>query len=203
MPPETCTGVIVVDALIGLSLRNFLCNESWAAAGADVGWRSMLVEEHLQDFLDLAGADRGPDAYALAFASVLIHYGKELQLPAALRHISGEVERPYIVPLLRLLAKGTRPRFTAEYKLKTLEEAAACGKPGAIAALIRREGLYSSHLTSWRKARRSGALGALEKRRGPKGRRRDPVMKETEKLRLEVARLEQRLRRAEVILEKR
>ena len=65
---------------------------------------------------------------------------------------------------------------------------------GAIAALIRREGLYSSHLTNWRKARRSGALGALKKRRGPKGRRSDPVTKEN-------ARLKQCLAQAEVILE--
>jgi transposase len=100
-----------------------------------------------------------------------------------------------------VLAKGRRRQFSGEYKLKILEAADACKEPGAIAALLRREGLYSSHLTSWRKARRSGALGALKKRRGPKGRRRDPVATENEKLRKENARLKQRLAQAEVILE--
>jgi transposase len=100
-----------------------------------------------------------------------------------------------------VLAKGKRRQFSGEYKLRILEETDACTEPGATAALLRREGLYSSHLTSWRKARRSGALGALKKRRGPKGRRRDPVAKENEKLRKENARLQQRLAQAEVILE--
>lgn len=100
-----------------------------------------------------------------------------------------------------VLAKGKRRQFTAEYKLKILEEADGCTASGSLSALLRREGLYSSHLTSWRKARRSGALGALKKRRGPKGRRRDPVAKENEKLRKENARLQQRLAQAEVILE--
>ena len=100
-----------------------------------------------------------------------------------------------------VLAKGQRRQFTAEYKLKILEEADACTEPGAIAALIRREGLYSSHLSSWRQARRSGALGALKKRRGPKGRRNDSVTQENERLRKENARLQQRLAHVEVILE--
>jgi transposase len=100
-----------------------------------------------------------------------------------------------------VLAKGKRRQFSGEYKLRILEETDTCKEPGATAALLRREGLYSSHLTSWRKARRSGALGALKKRRGPKGRRRDPVAKENEKLRKENARLQQRLAQAEVILE--
>ena len=100
-----------------------------------------------------------------------------------------------------MLAKGKRRQFTAEYKLSILEQADRCKEPGAIAALIRRERLYSSHLASWRKARRSGALGALKKRRGPKGKRRDPLAREVETLRKENARLQQRLAQAEVILE--
>ena len=60
-------------------------------------------------------------------------------------------------------AKARRRRFTAEYKQKILREAERCGKPGEIGALLRREGLYSSHLTAWRAARsrgeRAGAPG--------------------------------------------
>ncbi len=100
-----------------------------------------------------------------------------------------------------VLAKGQRRRFSAEYKLKILEEADRLTAPGATSALLRREGLYSSHLSTWRAARRRGALGALKKRRGPKGKRRDPVAGENKKLRKENARLRRRLEQAEMILE--
>lgn len=100
-----------------------------------------------------------------------------------------------------VLEKAQRRRFTAEYKLRILEEADTCQEPGAVAALLRREGLYSSHLTDWRRARREGALGALAKPRGRKGRRRDPVTQENEQLRKENARLRRRLELAEKILE--
>lgn len=100
-----------------------------------------------------------------------------------------------------VLAKGQRRQFGAEYKLKILEEADRCTEPGATSALLRREGLYSSHLSEWRAARRRGALGALEKRRGPKGKRRDPVATENEKLRKDNARLRRELAQAHTILE--
>lgn len=105
------------------------------------------------------------------------------------------------VPDSEVLAKAQRRQFSAEYKLKVLEEADACREPGQIAALLRREGLYSSHLTDWRKARRQGALGALKKGRGPKGQRRDPVTRENEQLRKENARLRRRLQQAQTILD--
>jgi transposase-like protein len=100
-----------------------------------------------------------------------------------------------------VLAKGQRRQFTAEYKLKILEEADRCTTPGATSALLRREGLYSSHLSEWRKARHRGALGALKKPRGPKGKRRDPVAKENEELRKANARLRRELAQALTILE--
>ena len=100
-----------------------------------------------------------------------------------------------------VLAKGQRRQFSAEYKLKILEEADRCTSQGATSALLRREGLYSSHLSEWRKARRSGALGALKKRRGPKGKRRDPVAQENDKLRKDNARLRRELAQALTILE--
>ena len=82
-----------------------------------------------------------------------------------------------------------------------LEEADRCKAPGATSALLRREGLYSSHLSAWREARRSGALGALKKPRGPKGERRDPVARENEELRRINARLRRELAQALTILE--
>ena len=100
-----------------------------------------------------------------------------------------------------VLAKAKRRQFSASYKLKILEETDASTEPGAIAALLRREGLYSSHLADWRRARRNGALGALSKRRGPKGRRRDAVTNENEQLRKENSRLRRELEQAKVILE--
>ena len=90
-------------------------------------------------------------------------------------------------------------RFTAGYKLRILEEADACRAPGEVGALLRREGLYSSQLTQWRRARREGSLKALSRPRGPKGRRRDEVAVENQQLRKENARL--RLEQANTILE--
>ena len=98
-------------------------------------------------------------------------------------------------------ARAKRRRFTAGYKLRILEEADACRAPGEVGALLRREGLYSSQLTQWRRARREGTLKALSKPRGPKGRRRDKVAVENEQLRKENARLRRRLEQAQTILE--
>ena len=97
--------------------------------------------------------------------------------------------------------KAKRRQFSAEYKLGILKEADGCQEPGQIAALLRREGLYSSHLTVWRRARREGSLKALAKPRGPKGRGCDPVTVENEQLRKENAGLRQRLKQAETILD--
>ena len=97
--------------------------------------------------------------------------------------------------------RAKRRRFSARYKLRILEEADACRAPGEVGALLRREGLYSSQLTQWRRARREGSHKALAKPRGPKGRRRDKVVVENEQLRKENARLRRRLEQANTILE--
>ena len=68
-----------------------------------------------------------------------------------------------------VVAKPKRRQFTAEYRLRVLEEADRCTQPGEVGRLLRREGLYSSHLTAWRKARRKGSLRELAaKKRGAK-----------------------------------
>ena len=72
--------------------------------------------------------------------------------------------------------KARRRAFTVEYKRKIVKEAEACRGPGEIGALLRREGLYSSHLTTWRQARDRGELapGTATKKRGPKAAPVDP-----------------------------
>ena len=70
-------------------------------------------------------------------------------------------------PAIEVVAKATRRRFTGEYKRKIVREADGCKTPGAIGALLRREGLYSSHLTTWRAARERGELAGGPKKRGP------------------------------------
>jgi transposase len=75
---------------------------------------------------------------------------------------------PAGVPDPELVERPKRRRFSAEYKLRVLRQAEACSRPGEIGALLRREGLYTSHLTAWRKQRDAGALEALGRPRGRK-----------------------------------
>jgi len=95
--------------------------------------------------------------------------------------------------------RPVRRRFSAEYKLRIVEEANAATEPGAVGALLRREGLYSSHLVDWRRQYRLGALSRLER---PRGRPRpNPLVAENERLRRQNKRLEQRLATATRIIE--
>ncbi|PZR67389.1 MAG: hypothetical protein DLM63_06675 [Solirubrobacterales bacterium] len=106
------------------------------------------------------------------------------------------------VPEVEVSAKAQRRRFTAEYKRKVLQEADACTKSGEIAALLRREGLYSSHLTSWRLLRERGELAGLTpKKRGPKARVADERDRVIVDLKRQLARTEERLERADLIIE--
>ena len=99
-------------------------------------------------------------------------------------------------------AKARRRRFTAEYKQKILREAERCQKPGEMGALLRREGLYSSHLTAWRAARARGERAGLEaKRRGTKPRVRDGQAERVAELEREVTRWQRRAERAEFLVE--
>src|SRR3954447_23619541 len=72
------------------------------------------------------------------------------------------------VPDPELVERAKRRRFSAEYKLRVLKQAEACTRPVEIGALLRREGLYTSHLTAWRKQRDAGALAGLDRPRGRK-----------------------------------
>jgi hypothetical protein len=104
-------------------------------------------------------------------------------------------------PAVEVVAKATRRRFTVEYKRKSLREADACKTPGAIGALLRREGLYSSHLTAWRGARERGELAGAPKKRGPARRVVDPRDKRLTELERERTRWQKRAERAEALVE--
>lgn len=106
------------------------------------------------------------------------------------------------IPDPAVTEKPVRRRFTAEYKLRILCEADRCIEPGQLGALLRREGLYSSHLTTWRKHRDEGTLAGLTpKRRGRKANPDAPLIAENERLKRETERLTARLRQAETIIE--
>ena len=106
---------------------------------------------------------------------------------------------PAGVPDPELVERPRRRRFTAEYKLRVLREADACARPGEIGALLRREGLYSSLLTEWRRQRERGALEALER---PRGRRKaDPRDGENAQLRRRLERAEAELEKARKVIE--
>jgi len=101
-----------------------------------------------------------------------------------------------------VVAKARRRRFTAEYKRRIVREADRCATTGAIGALLRREGLYSSYLTTWRAARDRGELEGLSpKQRGPKAAPPDPREKKIAEQEREIARLTKRAEHAEALVE--
>ena len=103
---------------------------------------------------------------------------------------------PEVVPM------AERRRFTAKEKLRILEEADVCTEPGEIGALVRREGIYSSYLSRWRRARDRGQLSALgEQQRGRKPAADAALVREVARLRRENERLQARLDQAEAIIE--
>ena len=101
-----------------------------------------------------------------------------------------------------MVAKAKRRTFTAEYKQRILQEAdSAAATPGGVGALLRREGLYSSHLVSWRRERRAGVLEALKPRKRSPRSERNPLAEENQKLRRQVGQLTEKLRKAEIIID--
>ena len=111
------------------------------------------------------------------------------------------LEQALGAPTIEVVAKATRRRFTGEYKRKIVRQADACKTPGAVGALLRREGLYSSHLTTWRAARERGDLAGAPKKRGPAPRVRDLRDKRIAELERESSRWRKRAERAEALVE--
>jgi transposase-like protein len=109
-------------------------------------------------------------------------------------------DEPTDIPDPEVVPKAKRRKFSAEYKRRILDEADSCTEPGQIGALLRREGLYSSHLTTWRRQRDRGLIQALSpKKRGRK--RKDELEREVARLQRENARLQARLEQAEMIID--
>jgi len=112
-----------------------------------------------------------------------------------------ELVRP-AAPDPEVVEKAVRRQFSASYKLGVLREADGCREPGEIGALLRREGLYSSHLAAWRRQRAAGELASLSPhKRGRKAKKRNPLQRRLAQLERDKARLTQRLQQAELIIE--
>jgi transposase len=125
---------------------------------------------------------------------------KKLKMVASATASAPALVAPAAAPDPEVRAVAKRRQFTAAYKLSVVEAADRCSNPGAIGALLRQEGLYSSHLTTWRRERAAGALVALARRRGRK------ATLSTEQKRLlavqaENARLKRELEQAHTLIE--
>ena len=119
---------------------------------------------------------------------------KQQQKQQQQKDLATRIPDPEVVP------KAKRRQFTAKYKLRIVREAEACTKPGQIGSLLRREGLYSSYLSTWRRQQEEGQLQALSaKKRGRKG--QDPSAEELAQLQGENERLRARLEQAEMIID--
>jgi transposase-like protein len=116
--------------------------------------------------------------------------------------VSNNNETQNSIPDPEVSEKATRRRFTAQYKIRILQEADNCTGFGQIGALLRREGLYASSLTTWRRQKERGTLDALSaKRRGPKKKKSDFTTRHSVELERENRTLRQKLKQAETIIE--
>lgn len=107
-----------------------------------------------------------------------------------------------VLPETEVAAKGKRRQYSAEEKRRILAEADACTKLGELGALLRREGLYSSHLVTWRRQRENGEIAGLTpKKRGRKAATVDPRDREIAELKQKLVRTELRLEKAEAIID--
>jgi transposase len=101
-----------------------------------------------------------------------------------------------------VVGRAVRRRFSADYKQRIIREVDAASDSGAIGRILRREGLYASHLSTWRKARGRAERAALEpKKRGPKASPKNPLQAENAKLKSQNVQLNKKLRRAELIID--
>jgi transposase-like protein len=124
-----------------------------------------------------------------------------MSLPFIKHHPSNGVKKDQ-PPQTEVVPKAKRRQFSASYKLRILEEYERATKPGERGALLRREGLYSSNLTAWRRQRDQGQIGALSpKQRGPKLSPDAALVREVTRLQKENQRLERKLKQAELIID--
>ena len=113
-----------------------------------------------------------------------------------------DTQVPVVMEDVQVAAKARRRTYTAEYKRRILKEADTCTTAGAIGALLRREGLYSSHLVVWRRTRGRGELTALApKKRGRKPTRVDPRDRKVTELERQLAEMTGRAERAEALVD--
>ena len=120
--------------------------------------------------------------------------------PVSVSSLAGPAPAPIADP--QVSDRPVRRHFTAEYKRRIVREAELSVAPGQIGSLLRREGLYSSQLSEWRKQEEQAALCALApKKRGRKAVADDPLVDENRKLRQEKVRLERRLAQAELVID--
>jgi transposase-like protein len=116
--------------------------------------------------------------------------------------MEARVEVPMTGEDVQVVAKPHRRVFTAEYKRRILKAADACATPGAVGALLRREGLYSSHLVVWRRARARGEQAALApKKRGRKPTPVDPRERKIVEIERQLTQMTARAERAEALVE--
>jgi transposase-like protein len=118
--------------------------------------------------------------------------------------MSNTTAKPKLLPDPEVEARPRRRTFTGEYKAKILAECDAAEEPGVIGAILRREGLYSSHLVDWRRRRANGGVAGLDPKktgRPPKSNAQRAAEKELAQLKRENAQLQERLRRADIIIE--
>jgi transposase len=114
-------------------------------------------------------------------------------------HMRRDGDRGAKMPDPEVALKPRRRQYSAEYKQRVLQEYEACAEPGGRGALLRREGLYSSHISTWRRQRSRGELAGLAgRKRGPKV---DPQAAEIAQLLRDNERLRERLQRAELIID--
>ncbi len=107
-----------------------------------------------------------------------------------------------VAPDPEVAEKRSRRRFTAKYKLRILQQADNCTQPGQLGALLRREGLYSSNLTAWRRQREKGVLtGLAPKKRGRKNKPKNPLAEQIAQLEKENRKLRLKLKQAETIID--
>ena len=112
--------------------------------------------------------------------------------------------KPELLPDPEVEARPRRRTHSGEYKAKILAECDAATEPGAVGAILRREGLYSSHLVEWRRRRAEGGVSGLTPKkagRPPKSNAQRAAEKELERLKRENAQLQEKLRRADLIID--